>query len=102
MTEFVSAPPPIQKRAGGFALTPYRQSTRITRVGQFADDLRANPGKWGVYPGDLYSTKSAYSTTGNINRGLTRSFQPRGAFQAMTRTDRDGTRVLVQFKEDVE
>lgn len=47
---------------------------------EFAEQLRANPGRWAVMGEDL-----SCSTTTMINRGIILGFAPAGAFEAVTR-----------------
>lgn len=46
----------------------------------FAQQLRDNPGKWGILPG---KRRGGYSTS--INEGKFAAFRPAGAFEAVTR-----------------
>ncbi len=49
-----------------------------------ARDLIDNPGQWGVVLDD--NTSNTGSAVARINNGLTRWFQPAGAFLAVSRT----------------
>lgn len=82
----------------GFRARPYNHVERITEQRKFADDLRENPGKWAIYPGNLNSERSQYSTAGNIRRGLTKAFQPRGAFEARSRRKDGEIKIYVSYK----
>ena len=50
----------------------------------FADAVRANPGKWGLLPYD--GVAKAHSVAGSIRRGVYRDF-PRGEFQIASRNN---------------
>jgi len=97
--EFVTPPKQwSRKKPVGFQIKPYRQSERVTRIRQFGDELRENPGKWAEYPGDLFSSRSAYSTAANVKGGKSKAFEPAGSFDAMARTIDGETKVFVSFK----
>jgi hypothetical protein len=76
-------PPRIEKRA----------AEGVKVMGDEADELRANPGKWGVvrtWPKDTDSA-SAGGTVNSIRKGKFSAFRPAGAFDAVARRHTDGT-----------
>ena len=73
------------------------------KYGKQADELRENPGKWGVVTSFPVSEEDpgkdalpARNVTYDINRGRYISYRPRGAFKAVSRMgyDEDGNRVV--------
>jgi hypothetical protein len=74
VTDFVDDLPPLPSVAGKAV------SAALVR---FADDLRANPGRWACYPNPL-TKRSAATIAQNIKRGKAPAFRD-GTFEAAIR-----------------
>jgi hypothetical protein len=64
-------------------------------------ELRAHPGEWAVireFP--LNKRPSAYALQSSVTLGRTRSFEPRGTFEAVVRTDGNIVKVYVRYRKD--
>lgn len=71
-----------------------RANPKRLRILAFADDLRAHPGKWGIYPQVLGTHMSAVGTASRARVGR----WPGGkGFEAVARTVGGEERVYVRF-----
>lgn len=63
----------------------------------FANELRANPGRWALYPTVPSSDSATSSNAANIRRGTLAAFRPPGAFEAVARTAGGIRQIYVRY-----
>lgn len=64
---------------------------------EFADALRANPGRWAEYPGPI-AAASVYARCNQIRNGSLASFPTKGEFEAAVRERRLYVRAVKKGK----
>ena len=74
-SRFVLADPPAVNRGGGNMREQYAE---------FADFLRSHPNEWGVWPGNVSTSRKSNEVTASIRRGYFVAF--REGFEAVSRS----------------
>lgn len=75
---------------------PPAEALKRSRLGMystFADELRNNPGRWALLPGDDRTPKGAHGTAQNLRQARMKDFKPKGAWEAVAHD----TDVYVRF-----